>query len=68
MSYPTTKDKMIELYRKRLKENKDMEAKKEETKKEYDELSKLADKTDDHLKNGTKYRSICCRNIKIVPR
>ena len=50
MSYPTTKDKMIELYRKRLKENKDMEAKKEETKKEHDELSKLADKTDDHLK------------------
>ena len=50
MAYPTTKEEMLKLYRKRLKENKDMEAKMNETKKEHEELSKQADKTDDHLK------------------
>ena len=50
MAYPTDREKMIELYRKRLKENKDMEAKMLEIKKEHEELSKKADKTDEHLK------------------
>ena len=49
MSYPTTLEGMIELYRKRLKENKDMEEKMNETKKEHEELSKKADKSDEHL-------------------
>jgi 26S proteasome regulatory subunit T4 len=40
---------MIELYRRRLKENKEMEAKMNETRKEHQELSKQADKTDEHL-------------------
>ena len=50
MSYPTNKEDMLKLYEKRLKENKDMEAKMYETQKEHEELSKQADKTDDHLK------------------
>ena len=49
MSYPTTLEGMIELYRKRLKENKDMEEKMNETKKEHEDLSKQADKSDEHL-------------------
>ena len=49
MSYPTILEGMIELYRKRLKENKDMEEKMNETKKEHEELSKKADKSDEHL-------------------
>ena len=49
MSYPNTLEGMIELYRKRLKENKDMEEKMNETKKEHEELSKKADKSDEHL-------------------
>ena len=49
MAYPQTKEEMIELYRRRLKENKEMEAKMNETRKEHQELSKQADKTDEHL-------------------
>ena len=49
MSYPTTLEGMLELYRKRLKENKDMEEKMNETKKEHEDLSKQADKSDEHL-------------------
>ena len=50
MAYPTNKEDMLKLYRKRLKENKDMETKMIETRKEHEELSKQADKTDEHLK------------------
>jgi 26S proteasome regulatory subunit T4 len=49
MSYPNDKEGLIQLYRKRLKENKDMEAKMYEIKKEHGDLSKLADKTEEHL-------------------
>ena len=49
MSYPNNKKDLIDLYRKRLKENKDMEAKMNETRKEYETLSKQADKSDEHL-------------------
>jgi len=46
----TERNKAIELYRVRLRENRDMETKMNETRKEHDALSKQADKTDDHLK------------------
>ena len=49
MSYPNNKKDLIDLYRKRLKENKDMEAKMNETRKEHETLSKQADKSDEHL-------------------
>ena len=41
---------MVKLYKKRLEENLDMEAKMKDTQKEHDDLSKQADKTDEHLK------------------
>ena len=46
----TERDKAIELYRKRLRENKEMEEKMNETRKEHQNLSKQADKSDEHLK------------------
>ena len=46
----TEKRKALELYRSRLRENREMEEKMNEIKKEYDSLSKQADKSDDHLK------------------
>ena len=49
MSYPNNKKDLIDLYRKRLKENKDMDAKMNETRKEHETLSKQADKSDEHL-------------------
>ena len=49
MSYPNNKKDLVDLYRKRLKENKDMEAKMNETRKEHETLSKQADKSDEHL-------------------
>ena len=49
MSFPTNRDDILKLYRQRLKENKDMEAKMHETEKEHKELSKQADKTEAHL-------------------
>ena len=50
MSYPNDKEELIKLYKKRLEENLDMEAKMKDTQKEHDDLSKQADKTDEHLK------------------
>ena len=46
----TERDKAIELYRKRLREKKEMEEKMNETRKEHQNLSKQADKSDEHLK------------------
>jgi 26S proteasome regulatory subunit T4 len=46
----TEKRKALDLYRSRLRENREMEEKMNEIKKEYDSLSKQADKSDDHLK------------------
>jgi len=50
MSYPNNKEDLVKLYKKRLEENLDMEAKMKDTQKEHEELSKQADKTDEHLK------------------
>ena len=50
MSYPNNKEDLVKLYKKRLEENLDMEAKMKDTQKEHDDLSKQADKTDEHLK------------------
>ena len=49
MSYPNNKEDLVKLYKKRLEENLDMEAKMKDTQKEHDDLSKQADKTDEHL-------------------
>ena len=43
------RNRALELYRRRLRENWDMEEKMKETKKEHETLSKQADKTEDHL-------------------
>ena len=48
--YPTTKEGLMILYEKRLRENKDMENKRNETKKEFIKLRDEADKTDEYLK------------------
>ena len=58
----TEKRKALELYRSRLRENREMEEKMNEIKKEYDSLSKQADKSDDHLK------MVQNRNIKGISR
>ena len=47
---PTGIEAAIEMYRRRLRENREMEDKMNETKKEHEALSKQADKSDDHLK------------------
>ena len=47
---PTGIEAAIEMYRRRLRENREMEDKMNETKKEQEALSKQADKSDDHLK------------------
>ena len=44
------RQKVLSLYRQRLKENYDMEKKMQETRKEHETLSKEADKLEDHLK------------------
>jgi 26S proteasome regulatory subunit T4 len=49
-TYPTTKEGLMILYEKRLRENKDMENKRNETKKEFIQLRDEADKTDEYLK------------------
>ena len=49
-TYPTTKEGLMVLYEKRLRENKDMENKRNETKKEFIQLRDEADKTDEYLK------------------
>jgi len=49
-SYPTTKEGLMLLYEKRLRENKEMENKRDETKKEFIQLRNEAEKTDEHLK------------------
>jgi 26S proteasome regulatory subunit T4 len=49
-TYPTTKEGLMILYEKRLRENKDMENKRNETKKEFVQLRDEADKTDEYLK------------------
>ena len=46
----SAKEGLLNLYRRRLKENREMEEKMKDTKKDYDNLSKQADKSDDHLK------------------
>ena len=43
------RNRALELYRRRLRENWEMEEKMKETKKEHETLSKQADKTEDHL-------------------
>ena len=43
------RNKVIDLYRRRLRENWEMEEKMKETKKEHENLLKQADKTEDHL-------------------
>ena len=43
------RNKVIDLYRRRLRENWEMEEKMKETKKEHETLLKQADKTEDHL-------------------
>ena len=49
-TYPTTKEGLMILYEKRLRENKEMENKRNETKKEFIQLRDEADKTDEYLK------------------
>jgi len=49
-TYPTTKEELMKLYEKRLRENKEMENKRNETKKEFIQLRDEADKTDEYLK------------------
>ena len=43
------RNRALELYRRRLRENWEMEEKMKETKKEHETLSKQVDKTEDHL-------------------
>ena len=50
MSYPTTKEGLLALYERRLKENKEMEERMNQTREEHKQLKKLAEKTEDHLK------------------
>ena len=40
MSYPNDKEELVKLYKKRLEENLDMEAKMKDTQKEHSDLSK----------------------------
>ena len=67
MSYPTTQEGLLQLFIKRLKENKEMEQKMLETRKEHKELEKKADKTDDHLKMVQNTGQFIAEILKTLP-
>ena len=67
MSYPTTQEGLLQLFVKRLKENKEMEQKMNETRKEHEELEKKADKTDDHLKMVQNTGQFIAEILKTLP-
>ena len=67
MSFPQDREGMLNLYRQRLKENKEMEAKMQETKKEHQDLSKQADKTEAHLNMVQNHGQYIAEILKAFP-
>ena len=67
MSFPQDREGMLNLYRQRLKENKEMEAKMQETKKEHEDLAKQADKTEAHLNMVQNHGQYIAEILKAFP-